>query len=204
MRTRFAMSISAATALAVIAGCPSSTPEIQIPDSVNLPALGETIANNPATFRSNVGDTPAVTPGTVVDDLSGLDGCFGAALVGDEAEPALYTAYSFAGAAGTFESISFPGPITGGILASYPAIVINRGTFAVTGDGELTLTVTSQVTNFDEANNALLEDATVAETLATPEIRVIAATLDGDSLILGFENEDGGRDPITFTAFECP
>lgn len=204
MKTRVVASISLVAALAMFGGCPSSTPEITIPDSVNLPALGQTIADSPATFRSNVDDTPAQTPGTVVDDLDTLDGCFGSVLVGDEAEPALYTAYSFDGDAGTFESVSFPGPISGGILASYPAIVINRGTFAITADGELTLTVTTQVTNFDEANSALLEDATVVETLASPDVRVIAATLDGDSLILGFENDAGGRDPITFTAFDCP
>jgi len=200
MKTRSLMLGLSAAAAAVIAGCPSSP---QIPSSVNLPAAANFVANNPSTFRNNVGDAPIVTPGTVVDSLNGITGCWGAMAVTSDSEPALFSTYSFNSTAGTFEATSWLGPVTGGIQADFPLFTISRGQFFVDDATTVRLVTNTVLSNADAAGN-LSSDATNSSTLNPPITRNLTSTLSGNSWIVSYAGDDGTTSTLTYRKFACP
>lgn len=200
MNTRLLMLGLGTAAVAVVAGCPSSP---QIPSSVNLPAAANFVANNPSTFRSNVGDAPATTPGTVVDALSGITGCWGAMAVSADSDPALFSTYSFDATAGTFEAVSWIGPVTGGIQADFPLFTVSSGQFFVDDASTVRIVTNTVLSNADAAGN-LSSDATNSRTLNPPLTRNLTSTLSGNSWIVSFTGDDGSTQTLTYRKFACP
>lgn len=186
----------------VMAGCPAAYLN-SLPDQVNLPPAAEFLAANAAQFKQIDGEAPPVEPGTFVDELTKIDGCWGNLLV-DQGRGigSLAIVLHFDAAAGTYERIQYVGAADGTLARLFPLVTIDRGSFAIVDDSTIRLTTETTLSNFSPDDSKFGSDASFAAEIGAPVPVDHPATLDGDTLILGFD--DPNESVLVMRPFDCP
>lgn len=144
-----------------------------------------------------------VTPGTLMDDLDTLSGCWGQAVTEKDGEPALIKLYSvsrFDADTGKYSSWGLQRDVFGLI----PILSIQTGTFEVVDDSRL-LTIVLE----SRANDPRTGEVAFAAPFEPPLVRSPLATLSDDALSLWYaeEAENITGDAVQFLVyrrFDCP
>ena len=172
------------------------------PDEEDIPAPLAFVAGNEGMFTPS-GDDPLanVAPGTVIDDLSQLDGCWGLSQPEPSAEipVELHQAHIFDRESGEYALWSLQKAFFGSVTI----LSGGTGTFSVDSDNRITVT-TTKTFSYSPETRRLEEKEVVGEPPSE-----WAATLDGDWLRIRFgaanDNEDQREDSFeTFRRFDCP
>lgn len=174
--------------------------------SSELPAQLQAVIDDPAAFSAEPDDPlAAVDPGTLIDDLDGLTGCWGVYSEGAASDQgvlynAFYEVYQFDAASG----IANRWVMTPSWVVIPSIVVIDEGTYEVVDTGRIQIT---------------LERYTLTATITglgrqftdpPPAIAVIEklVTLSGDELLLASPDyvDEQTRKPLgrMFLRFECP
>jgi hypothetical protein len=170
------------------------------------------VVENPAQFTAPADDPlQSVDPGTVIDDLHTLNGCWGALLTdnGDASDVALYVVWHFDAAAQTFDRWSFVGLSSGGLLPSAPLVSLERGTFEVTGTNTLRMTLQHLYANVNDATGSLTTDLREIEMTAdTQTQRDGLVTRSGDRMLFYIDiatpdQVDPTAERAIFYQFDC-
>jgi hypothetical protein len=171
-----------------------------------LPAELQLVADDPNTFAAPQDDPLAdLTPGTAVDDLSGLTGCWGSfepaeySLGGAPTGP-IYEVYQFDADDGTVSRwVSTPA-----FLVIPPVVAIDAGTFSILGEGQIEIH-TTRYTVIDMRTGLGREFTDLPEAAATAEKLV---TLSGDQLLIAvpYYVDEATGEPLgrIFSRFDCP
>jgi hypothetical protein len=170
------------------------------------PAELQAVINDPNAFVPPSDDPLAdVTPGTVVDDLSNLTGCWGwfeAATYSPSGSPltTFYEVCQFDADIGTADRWVF----TPSFLLIPPILAVDQGSFSVVDDGRIEIRL-DHYTVIDMRTGIGREFTDLPEQIAVFERLV---TLDGDQLLIAdpyYVDEETGE-PIgrIFTRFDCP
>jgi hypothetical protein len=181
------------------------TPDIELPATVQF------VLENAWSFRSADDDRlRTVEPGAVIDDLAGLSGCWAAVLTPAEHDvgAGFYVVYHFNPEDGNVSRWSFFGMDTGGLFPFAPIITAEHGTYAVSGENTLLLTIERVESNLDA-------EANVSSTLQPvpgpggPYERPALVTLSGDAMLLFIDIEspaevDAEVPWLIFRRFDCP
>lgn len=193
-------------------GCPG----IGFPLSeLQIPAALQFVLDDPAGFISAADDPmQSMAPGTVIDDLAGLDGCWATMFTeGEEVEQYLGLVWviRFDRAAGRYQAWSTIGREAGGIWPTLPVISAEEGTFEVAGPALLRLNAEKFFANTDPATGRLTRDLREhAVSADSPgRQRGALATLDGDRLLLYIGDEslddvDPNEERPIHYRFDCP
>jgi len=205
-----ACAILAGVALTTHPGCGSSLfPLI----NVNVPETAQYVLDNVASFIATADDPlETVDPGTVTDDLSGLDGCWGSVFTDSDVDsgPSLYSAYQFDAVAQTYVSWSFIGQRNTGVLWSMmPILTEESGTYEITSDAVITMTITLIRANIDADAATILASLQDFTPDAFNRTRTALITIDGDQMLFFVDVDDAAdvdkqnERPIYFK-FDCP
>ncbi len=170
----------------------------------DLPAELRFVTENRSRFVEDPNDPLfELPPGTIVDDLSLLDGCWAAALPADVAvdgEPllTLYFVYRFDAESGTFTSWIYQRDAFGRFFTLASG---DSGTFVVEDGNRIVFTV-QQTMGYDPETGEFLTAEPARDRFEE------LATLSGDRLRLHFgaadrEPVDPGDDQV-YTRFDCP
>jgi hypothetical protein len=202
-RTRILAASLAPAILLIMGGCVFPGTAVV---STELPAPLQAIVSDPAAFSTDPNHPlTAVTPGTLVDDLAGLTGCWGYCSDGEMSEQgvspwAFYEAYQFDAETG----LANRWVLSPRWLLIPALMVVDEGTFDVvdTGRIEITLeryTLTPGGLGFGRQFTELPTEIAVVEKLVT---------LSGDELLLAspdYVDEESGV-PLgrVFVRFDCP
>jgi hypothetical protein len=204
MCTRF-VALLAGPCILLIAGCPalvSLVPGQFLPAEPDPPPIVEFVAANEALFEAGSGDQLAmVAPGTVLDGLDRLDGCWGSILKQPSSDNPLVTVvavHRFDAAASAFEQWSYLRDATG----SFFVLTLERGTFEIAEDNLLTLRFEEHWSNDPDTGELVAEDAEPREFPALVTVR------DDEMLfVVGAKSADGlaPEDYVfyLFKRFEC-
>jgi hypothetical protein len=168
--------------------------------STELPAELQAVIDAPDAFSADPNDPlAAVVPGTLIDDLGGLTGCWGNCSDGFP-YAVVYEVYQFDAETG----LANRWVLTPGWMFIPSVIVVDEGTFEVvdTGRIEITLdryTLSCAITGLGQQFTDLPAEIAVIEKLVT---------LSGDELLLAspyYVDEETG-DPLgrVFIRFGCP
>jgi len=171
-----------------------------------LPPQLQAIADDPNSFLAPADDPLAnITPGTPIDDLSELTGCWGTYGAGELLEDGsrydvFYEAYQFDADAGTVNRWVF----TAAWLFVPPVVVIDEGTYRVLDDGRIEIQVDRwTLVDLDTGVGRRFED--LPELVSVTEKLI---TLDDDQILLGvpwFVDEQTGQPAgRIFRRFDCP
>jgi hypothetical protein len=189
--------------LLVSGGC--SLPGVPT-SATGLPAALQAIVDDPNSFAPSPEDPLAdVTPGTVIDDLSGLTGCWGwfeQALCPLSGRPltAFYEVYRFGTDSGTVSRWVY----TSGVAAIPPVVTVDEGGFTVIGDGRIEIQL-DRYTIIDMRTGIGREFTELPEEIGTLEKLI---TLAGDQLLIADPSyvDEGTGQPAgrIFTRFDCP
>ena len=211
---RISVSWVGAALVTALAGCPG-VPAYNVPvNSVEVPSDLQPVLNAPADFTVAKDDTlRTVTPGTVLDPLAQLDGCWGGLLpaIRPNVDLALYTVFHFDRQTGTYQSWAAQGVRSGGLWPTLPLIVENSGTFQVQSDNTLLLHMTHSRANLDETSGHIT--TTLNDQPLTADNPVVdwpaLATLQGDHLLLylgvsSAAEVSTAEDRQILTRFDCP
>lgn len=179
---------------------------------VDVPAAMQTVMDDLDNFTPASSDPlAAVDPGTAVDDLATLDGCWGTVLSDCDCDfkPRLVVAYQFDAADGTFTRWSGAARADGVLYPLMPIISIEEGTFEVTGDASILLTVERILTNIDQATGRITETPQETPVPSDAIERPALVTLDGDGMLLYIDTEtaadvDPNEPAPIFRQFDCP
>ncbi len=179
----------AAVMVLALAGC-NGLPAYNVPVSaIEVPSALQQVLNAPADFVAPKDDTlQTVAPGTVVDPLAQLDGCWGGLLTWSRVNLglSLYTVIHFDRQAGTYQRWSADGLRKGGLWPAMPLIVEDSGTFRVQSDNTILLQMTHNRANVDPNSahiTATLNDQPLYAD-HSPVDQPALATLQGDRLLL--------------------
>jgi hypothetical protein len=183
--------------------------ELEIPPELQF------VLDNPAQFISPADDPmETVAPGTVIDDLAELDGCWGLMLTeGEEVEMhlALVAVYRFDRATGRYSAWTTIGREAGGIWPTMPVISLEEGTFEVAGPALLRLKTEKSYANVDPVTGQLTRDLREqpidSDNPAWEQSGL--ATLDGDRLLFFLGDETAADVDLTeerpiHYRFACP
>jgi hypothetical protein len=166
-----------------------------------LPAELQVVVDDPSSFAQAPGDPLAsVAPGTVVDDLGGLTGCWG--WYEEAAGPlvAFYEVYQFDAGNGTVSRWVF----TPGFLLIPSLFALDQGSFTALDDGRIEIqldhyTIIEMRTGIGREFTELPAEIGTAEKLVT---------LDGDQLLIAVpyyvDEQTGEPAGRIFTRFGCP
>jgi len=198
IKSRAAWGLVATTTLLAGGGCffPG------VPASLTgLPAELQVVVDDPNTFAPPPEDPLAgVAPGTVVDDLSNLTGCWGWFEEAAGPVAAFYEAYQFDADGGTVSRWVF----TPGLLLIPPVIALDEGSFAAVGGGRIEIQL-DRYTIIDMRTGIGREFTELPEEIGTLEKLV---TLAGDQLLIAdpsyIDQETGQPVGRIFTRFDCP
>jgi len=202
LKSRPSLSLVAITTLLATGGCffPGLPATL-----TQLPSELQIVVDDPNDFTPPADDPLAnLTPGTAVDDLSNLTGCWGWF---EAAEPAVggpatgfYEVYQFDADAGIANRWVFTPPF----LAIPPIVATDEGSFTPHDDGRIEIrldryTIIDMRTGLGWEFTELPDDIAVFDRLVT---------LDGDQLLVGdpaYVDEETGE-PIgrIFARFDCP
>lgn len=191
------------TALVAAGGCffpGTPTTLTQLPPELQI------VVDDPNGFTAQPDDPLAdVTPGTLIDDLSGLTGCWGAF---EEAEyslggtplTAFYEVYQFDADAGTADRWVF----TLGFFLVPPVVAVDEGTFSILDDGRIEIRV-DRYTVVDMRTGVGRQFSDLPDVIAVLEKLV---TLDGDQVLIAvpyyLDEETGEPLGQIFKRFDCP
>ena len=182
-------------------------------EDVQVPAVAQYVLDRTPDFVAG-DDHPlnAVEPGTVIDDLHTLDGCWAAVLTDGELDTSLafYIVYHFDAQSGRLTRWSFLGQEkTRTLWPLLPIITAEEGPFEVTGDANVQFTVDRILVNTDAAGNltADLREAPLDPTARVTRPALI--TLDGQTMLwfIGDESPeevDESQERPIFRRFDCP
>ena len=192
-----------------LGGCPSGE---LAPLDVQVPAHLQSVFNDVDSFRAAPNDPfESIAPGTAVDDLSGLDGCWGTSFTESDAESeiGLYVAYHFDAAAGTFARWSTVGLIAGGLWPSLPVVSGEEGTFTIVDANHVLLSTERYLANIDPDTSRIFADVQEIGGGSTPTERTALVTLQGDQMLFFIDVEtandvDEADERAIFFRFECP
>lgn len=200
--TRLSLCVAIPTACILLAGCVTAFLD-SLPDDVTLPATAAYAAENAAQFKQLVDDKPASDPGTIIDSLSTLTGCWANVLVGRDGQiGSLTNVLRFDPTAQTYERIQFVGGVDGGLARLFPLISIDRGRFEIVDESTVRLTTETALSNFSPDEPGFHAEADYAITIEEPVPANHPATLSGDMLVIGFDDSD--ETTLIMRAFDCP
>ncbi len=182
-----------------LAGCAGSLSPLAIPE---LPDALARVLENESEFLAGVDSQLArVTPGTPIDDLGNLDGCWGS-IWKDEANPGFVIAIviHFDVENGTYTQWSVQDS------AQFIRVIgISYGTFEILDEAHVALTSTEWYMN-DPYTGELEQVPPSGETIAFTTL----VTVDGDDMLLVLGVDDpGDLDPndtsyYSYRRFDCP
>ena len=174
--------------------------------STELPAELQTVIDDPAAFSADPDDPlAAVVPGTLIDDLDGLTGCwgnYGAGEVSDQGVPygVFYEAYQFDAETG----LANRWVLTPSWMFIPSMVVVDEGTYEVVETGRIEITL----------ERYTLTDAAIGlgRQFTDPPIEIAVieklVTLSGDELLLAspdyVDEETGDALGRVFMRFDCP
>jgi len=200
--------ILSAGLVAFLTGCGLGmlpTPDVDLPSTVQF------VLDNAQGFRSAEDDPlQTIDPGTVIDDLADLSGCWATMFTDAEIDvgAAFFVVYRFDPEDGSVTRWSFVGLQTGRLFPLAPVITAEHGTYEITGENTLLLSIERLESNVNEAGQVT---GTLGPTapFAVPYERPALVTLSGDSMLLYIDiataddaDEEAER-PI-FQQFDCP
>jgi hypothetical protein len=170
----------------VLSGCVT-------PTNVDLPSAADGALASASLVRAAADDAIAqVEPGSVIDALASLDGCWASILEGANAI-GLCEVYSFDADGGEFERITFP--LRGDALVpGYEYVTLERGTFRQQSANTLLLEVREIYGNFDVESGRVSETLLPGEPLDEPIERTALVTLDGDRMQLWIDVSNETKD----------
>ena len=182
-------------------------------EDVQVPAIAQYVLDRTPDFVA--GDNHplgAVEPGTVIDDLNTLDGCWGAVLTEAEIETplAFYIVYHFDAQSGRCTRWSFTGQVnTRTLWPLFPIITAEEGTFEVNGDANVQFTVERILVNTDLSGNVTADLREVPLGSTSRVTRSALVTLDGQTMLwfIGVESPeevDESQERPIFRRFDCP
>jgi hypothetical protein len=190
--------------LVVVSGCMSGWIP---PSSVQVPAALQHVLDNVGAFGTDT-SAPEPAASTAVTDADALDGCWGAALLDpDEYAPgALFLAYQFNSADGTYRSWSALGQPSGQLAPLAPLVMEESGVFVVEAGGIIRTTIQQIRANLDTENGGFSTTLQVQATLTETAERTLQGWLIGDELTLLYESDDPDidGDRLLFRRFDCP
>jgi hypothetical protein len=197
-------------ALLATAGC-GANPFPQV--NVEVPDAAQFVLDNAADFIAAANDPLETTdPGTVIDDLDTLDGCWGTVFTNPDVESPLsvFSVYQFDAADQTYVSWSFIGNRdTGALWALMPLFSEESGTYEVTGEATIEMTVTRMRANTDADGTTILATLQDLPLDGQRLTRPALITLDDDQMLIFVDAEtaadlgDQYERPIYFK-FDCP
>ncbi len=200
--------VAGVVVMGVGACAPMITPPQDIPSEIQY------VLDNPTVFAQSADDPMVDTaPGTVVDEMSTLDGCWGATGVftqeGNNPEVTNSEAYHFDSAAGTinwqiYQTISAP------VVGAVSALLNPVGTYVVNAGGT-GITITYTLLRGSDLQTGVIHDAPynvdTMGTILTSGSEVLV-TVDGDKMKIAngtlkdkFESQ---RAELIFVRFDCP
>jgi hypothetical protein len=110
------------------------------PPEAGIPAEFQFVLDRAAEFIAPTDDPlQTIAPGTVLDDLSALDGCWGAWTEGTDPSVGFGDVVHFERAAGHFTRWSGVGTTSGGLAPLFPVVAVEVGSFQVTGPATVLL-----------------------------------------------------------------
>ena len=181
--------------------------------NVEVPDAAQQVLENAADFIAADNDPMETTaPGTVVDDLDTLDGCWGTVFTEADVESqlSLFSVYHFDAAEKTYVSWAFAGLRDQGVLWPFlPLISEESGTYELKGDSKIEMTITRM------RANTTADGGTITATLQEMALdgadvtRTGLITIDGDKMLffIGVETaadvDEQEERPIYFK-FNCP
>ncbi|MFQ5806712.1 MAG: hypothetical protein ACE5I3_09705 [Phycisphaerae bacterium] len=171
-----------------------------------LPAELQVVIDDPNSFAASPDDPlAALTPGTAVDDLSGLTGCWGwfeeaQYSLGGSPPTVFYEVYQFDADVGTANRWVF----TPTFLLIPPLVAVDEGSFSVSDQGRIEIRL-DHYTIIDVRTGSGREFTDLPDAVAIFEKLI---TLSGDQLLIGgpFLVDEETGEPIgrIFTRFDCP
>lgn len=183
------------------------------PVDVVIPAAVQVVLDNPTAFQAAADDPmQTIEPGTVVDDLNGLTGCWGTVFSGSVSSPpaALFVAYQLDSADGSLTRWSGYVMLDGsGLWPIAQLLSAEVGSFAVTGNSNLVFTVERSFVNIDPNTAQIISTLVENPQFSGPLDRPALVTLDGDSMLLFIDTEtadevNAADERAIFTRFDCP
>jgi hypothetical protein len=197
---RVFVAVAATGMLVVVGGCVWVG---SFGDGIVVPAEMQPVIATPVQFTAATDNAlQTVAPGTVIDDLSGLDGCWGAYLPGEFLAAGFVDVMHFDRAAARFTRYSGIAAAGGGLWAEFPAVAIETGRFEVTGPATVLLTTETVAYRGPHA------DEFPGETLPNPVARPALVTLSGGEVLFYIDTSNASEvdtdeaRPI-FMRFEC-
>lgn len=213
MSTSFwSVSALGVSAVAICAtGCVGGQPLFSDPD-FEAPAVLQYVQDNVGEFLSDPNEPLAnVAPGTVIDDLSAIDGCWGALFTAEVGPYAFFVAYHFDVENGVFSRYSTLAFSNGAAFLRFHLVSVEEGPFAFVGDNALILTDEHLLSNYDMVNNQITGTLVEIERdpNSPPVQRDALVTLDGERMLLFIdvaapEDVTSDSDVLVFQRFECP
>lgn len=204
-----ACAVLAGTLLTTTIGCvPWMFPQVD----VEVPDTPRHVLENAADFIASADDPlETIEPGTVVDDLSALDGCWGTAFTETEIQTplAFFSVYQFDAHAGTYVRWTFYGRRDTGVLwRVVPILSEESGTYELTSDATIEMTNTRLRSNVSTDGDIL---STLQDSQPDGQIPARSAliTLDGDQMLFFIDAEtaadvDEQDERPIFFSFDCP
>ena len=193
-----------------IVGCDAG---LSVPIDVRVPPEVQYVFDHVADFRSPADDPlESVEPGTVMDDLAGLSGCWAKMFTEAQVQSGLafFAVYHFDAAAGTFTRWSLVGLESGGLWPVLPVISAETGVFEVASATTIRMTVQRNFANMDvDTGEVLSELREIPVEREEPLVRTALVTLDGERMLLYIDTEtpeevDADEERPIFYRFDCP
>lgn len=177
--------------------------------SVEVPATLQYVLDNVATFRT-YDSAPDPGSAAAVTDAADLDGCWGAALVDSDGFPtvALFLAYRFNSADGTYLGWSGLGGESGELAPLAPMVTEESGGFALEAGGVIRTTIQQIRANLNPTTGQVTAALQVQPTTEAVE-RTLQARWTGDALTLLYESDDASHpgaegSRVVFQPLTCP
>ena len=195
--------------LVLISGCELPFfPDVQVP----VPVAVQTVLADRAAFEPGADDPLAqVEPGTVMDDLAVLDGCWGTVFTSSDftINVGFFVVYQFDNTAGTFTRWSGMANAAGELWPLMPLLSVETGSFTVEGPAAIVLTDEHMYTNIDPVTSQVSDTLYEVGALAVPMDRPVIVTLSDDSMLLYIDVEtvddiDPTEQRPIFYKFDCP
>ena len=177
---------------------------------VDPPPVVQTVLDDLTRFKAGDAELTANQPGTVIDDLATLDGCWATVFV-DSSKPfniSLFEVYEFDAAANTFQRWSGLSNSAGELWPLVPVISLETGTYEVTGPAAIVLTDEHILSNYNDSTGKVTSEFYEDEGFE-PLDRPTLATLDGDQMMFFIDAESAADIDEAFRhsvhhQFDCP
>lgn len=200
--------IGFALGLAFVGGCDSRFfPNVD----VEVPATVQAVLDALDAYAAAAdGPLATVEPGTVMDDLASLDGCWASVYKRDVLGVGygFFTVYRFNAADRTFTRWSGVGTEAGQLLPVLPLLSVETGTFAVQSSSVLRFTNERYFCNLDPITGQVTSELREQPAPSTTVTRLALVSLAGDQMLLYIDAETTADiDPLAerpfFRRLEC-